>query len=72
MIEVTPIRLRAHYDGTAIQLDEPFELPVNAQLIVTVLPADSERSAWQSASAMALDRAYGPNEPEYSDGDLLT
>lgn len=31
------IALRAHYDGNQILLDEEFALPVNAQLIVTVL-----------------------------------
>jgi hypothetical protein len=68
---MTPVSLRAHFDGTTIQLDEPFELPVNAQLIVTVLPSDSDRSDWETLSAAGLNRAYGPNEPEYSDADLL-
>jgi predicted transcriptional regulator len=29
--------LKAHYDGTAIRLDEPDDLPRDAQLLVTVL-----------------------------------
>lgn len=33
------IRLKAHFDGQAIQLDEHFELPRDAQLMVTVLPS---------------------------------
>ncbi len=33
------IRLKAHFDGLAIQLDEQFELPRDAQLLVTVLPS---------------------------------
>jgi hypothetical protein len=68
---MTPVNLRAHFDGTAIQLDEPFELPVNAQLIVTVLPASGDRTDWDSLAAAGLNRAYGPDEPHYSDADLL-
>ena len=31
------ISLKAHFNGQAIQLDEPIELPFDAQLLVTVL-----------------------------------
>jgi len=31
------VTLKAHYDGERIQLDEPFDLPRNALLLVTVL-----------------------------------
>ena len=33
------IRLKAHFDGRVIQLDEPLELPRNVPLDVTVMPA---------------------------------
>ena len=33
------IRLKAHFDGQAIQLDEQFDLPRDVQLMVTVLPS---------------------------------
>lgn len=33
------IHLKAHFDGQAIQLDEQFDLPRDAQLLVTVLPS---------------------------------
>ena len=36
------IALQAHYDGQRIVLDEPYDLPVNASLMVTLLPASSE------------------------------
>lgn len=36
------VALQAHYDGERIVLDEPFDLPAHAPLIVTVLPAASE------------------------------
>jgi hypothetical protein len=65
------INLRAHFDGTTIQLDEPFALPVNAPLIVTVLESDGDQDQWQSMASAALERAYGRNEPEYTDADLL-
>ncbi len=33
------VTLKAHYDGERIILDEPFELPRNSPLMVTVLHA---------------------------------
>jgi hypothetical protein len=62
------ISLKAHFDGNSIQLDEPFELPRDAQLIITVLPLSSDRE-WANLSAQGLARAYGDNEPEYSVAD---
>ncbi len=67
------VSLKAHFDGQHIQLDEPFELPCDAQLLVTVLkPASSEeqREAWLKLSAQGLDAAYGENEPDYSDVEI--
>jgi hypothetical protein len=66
------ITLKAHFDGQHILLDEPFDLPTNAPLIVTVLPAEleAERAAWNQAAAAGLARAYGDEEPEYSVADL--
>lgn len=68
------ISLKAHYDGKSIRLDEPFDLPEGAQLIVTVLEAaqsDSERAGWIDLSSRGLARAYGDSEPEYSIADVL-
>jgi hypothetical protein len=67
--------LRAHYDGQHIVLDEPFELPRNAPLAVTVLlPAtpgnDPERAEWTALGVQTLPRAYGDCEPEYSEADI--
>lgn len=49
------VALQAHYDGQHIVLDEPYNLPANANLIVTVLPsspdADSEEVWLRAASA---------------------
>lgn len=68
-----PINLKAHFDGESIRLDEPFQLPVNVPLIVTVLPvssADDSQPVWTHFSADGLARAYGADEPEYSEADL--
>ncbi len=67
--------LKAHYDGEHIVLDEPFEFPPNASLVVTVVPpetaqTDNERSAWSVLGAQCLARAYGDAEPEYTLDDL--
>lgn len=67
------ITLKAHFDGKAIRLDEPFDLPANTRLMVTVLPeTDNGRGDWLLASATNLARAYGENEPEYSERDVVS
>ncbi len=33
------VALQAHYDGEHIVLDEPYDLPPHASLMVTLLPA---------------------------------
>ena len=70
---MSAINLKAHFDGESIRLDEPFELPINAQLIVTVLSTSSDdnaRAEWRELSSDGLTRAYGADEPEYSDADI--
>ena len=67
------ISLKAHFDGQHIQLDEPFELPRDASLLVTVLsPAslEQERQAWFGLSTARLAAAYGDDEPDYSDVEV--
>lgn len=68
------ITLKAHFDGESIQLDEPFPLPNNAQLLVTVLlpsVGDDFRSNWAELSANGLARAFRDDEPEYSAANVL-
>lgn len=68
------ISLKAHYDGQAIRLDEPYDLPQDAQLLVTVLSTaadDGRPTGWPEFSAAGLSRAYGEQEPEYSAADIL-
>jgi len=66
------ITLPAHFDGERILLDEPFDLPQNASLIVTVLPPGTavEDASWAVTASMGLARAYGEDEPEYSVDDV--
>jgi len=66
------VSLRAHYDGERIRLDEPFDLPPDVPLLVTVLvpEADNDRDAWIATGQQALARAYGNNEPEYTLTDI--
>ena len=60
------VSLRAHYDGERIQLDEPFDLPPDVPLLVTVLvpETDHDRESWITAARQSLARAYGEDEPE--------
>ena len=68
------VSLKAHFDGKHIQLDEPYALPAEAQLLVTILPGaaiDQERADWLVLSAEGLERAYGDDEPDYSAAEIL-
>ena len=65
------ITLAATFDGERIRLEEDYPLPLNARLLVTVLPesADEEkafRDFWRQIGAQSLARAYSPNEPDYT------
>lgn len=68
------ITLQAHYDGRRIVLDEPFDLPANAQLMVTLLPSSPEtdsEGAWLRAasSSEALAFLADPAEDIYTVAD---
>lgn len=75
------VALQAHFDGERIVLDEPFDLPANAPLMVTLLPSalhaepDSEET-W--LRAVASNEAFAfladPAEEIYSleDGEPLS
>jgi hypothetical protein len=60
--------LRAHFDGSQIRLDEPFELSPNTELLITVLPAgpSEESRDWGRIARDSLAMVYGEDEPEYS------
>ncbi len=70
------VALQAHYDGERIILDEPFDLPAHAPLIVTVLPAASEpesdtEEGWLRATAASDAFAFlaDPVEDIYTVAD---
>ncbi len=61
------VTLQAHFDGSQILLDEPYELEPNTKLVVSVIQMQNgEREDWTRLSLANLDRAYGNDEPEYS------
>lgn len=61
------VTLQAHFDGTQILLDEPYELTTDTKLVVSVIEAkNGEREDWTRFSLANLERAYGSHEPEYS------
>ena len=60
------ITLNAHFNGQQIVLDEAFDLPENAKLLVTILETpDLERGEWQALASQNLARAYVDDEPDY-------
>jgi hypothetical protein len=61
------VTLFGHVEGQSITLDEPFDLPVGAKVLVTILPddLDRQRSNWYGMSKRALARAYSDDEPDY-------
>jgi hypothetical protein len=66
------LTVSAHYDGTRVLLDEAVKLRPNTRLIVTVLDeTDREREEFLGMSARALGAAYGDDEVEYSQADLV-
>jgi len=71
---MSAISLKAHFDGQAIRLDEPYDLPQDAQLLITILPstsADPQLAGWPELSAAGLAGAYADHEPEYSATDIV-
>ncbi len=69
---MSPLTLKAHFDGTHITLDEPFDLQPDMQLAVVVFPTadDRERAEWGKNAAAGLARAYSESEPEYTPEDI--
>lgn len=72
---MTAVTLKAHYDGKQVCLDEPCDLQPGAKLTVTVISCsddalEEEGEAWYVLSQQGLARAYGDDEPDYSDAVL--
>jgi hypothetical protein len=66
------VTLKAHFNGKQIVLDEPFDLPPNSPLMVTIMPHEDsiEDAQWHRLAAGSLARAYGEDEPDYSVADV--
>ena len=68
------ISLQAHFDGKHIVLDEPFDLPAHANLMVTLLPGSSDEASeieWLRAAAKNEAFAFlaDPEEDVYTVAD---
>jgi hypothetical protein len=61
------ITLKAHYDGKRICLDEPIDLAPNTPVLVTIAQPDAE----VADRAECFARAYGDDEPDYSNAVIL-
>lgn len=63
------VTLKAHYDGEQIRLDEPFEIPPNTPLIVTVLTGTEAVMGddWVRRARERLSAAYDSDEPEHTE-----
>ncbi len=62
------VTLPAHFNGSTIILDTPYNLKRDAKLLVMVLDFETEgeeRKFWTELSLSQLDKAYGEGEPEY-------
>jgi hypothetical protein len=66
---MSPVTIRAHFDGQHIRVDEPRQLEPDAQLLIVVLPKQpdaGERADWTRLSQQALEHAYAEDEPDYA------
>ncbi len=69
------LTFRAHFDGKHICIDEGCDLPLDTELLITVVPQSeaalqAEREEWRRLSLSNLARGYGPNEPDYDESML--
>ena len=68
------ITLKARYDGKHVCLEEPIDLPPNTPVLVAIAQPDSEdkdRAEWFTFAKAAFVRAYGDEEPDYSNAVIL-
>jgi hypothetical protein len=68
--------LTANFDGEALRLDEPLQLPPNTKVHVMVWTDDDEfeqdRRGWSALGKRAMSRFYDGSEPEYSIADAIS
>ena len=68
------VTLQAHFDGQRIVLDEPYDLPAKANLMVTLLPASADTDSeevWLRATVSSDAFAFlaDPAEDIYTVAD---
>ena len=63
--------LKDHFDGKAIQLNEPISLPQAARPLVTDLDEDEASRHWGELGAQAFARSNPADEPESTVADCL-
>lgn len=72
---MSAVFLKAHFEGNHIQLDEPYEIDPSCEIMVAVIPKDETfaqwREDWFRLASRGLARAYGPDEPEYTEADCI-
>lgn len=57
------VTLSAHFDGGEIKLDEPYEIPADARLLVTVLPGPAEDAEWAKWAARSARSRWFEDNP---------
>lgn len=57
-------------DATHLRLELPLSLPPGTRFVVDLNPLDAERQEFMRASSALLERAYGDDEPDYSDAGV--
>lgn len=62
--------LKAMYDGQKVLFEQEANIPENSKLIVILLDDDGEDEDWYNFSAQNMSRAYGENEPDYTDAPI--
>jgi len=68
------VTLKAHFDGEKVCLDEPIDLASNTPVLVAIPQSDEVhqfREEWFAQARTAFARAYGDDEPDYSDAVIL-
>jgi hypothetical protein len=68
------ITFKAHYDGKQVCLDEPIDLAPNTPMLVSIARPDTEDAdcaEWFALAKAAFARAYGDDEPDYSNAVIL-
>lgn len=64
---------RVRIEGQQVHLEEAIEFPKNAVAILTILTEEEqrEREEWSRFGLQQMSRAYGNDEPEYTDEDII-